>query len=157
MKQQNIIVPYIENVKLNHFMLAAPSDKSDNAAVKLDAFNYYHSSQITSLPDRIACFLLQASLPTKQITCSHIFQKRWFKDRMFIDLSEINDPQNVLFLFKPIEVAFDEGRIIFLWNTFNFELKVLDPSLSNMTVLDLGKYFFLNVNSDSPVSKRLFH
>lgn len=127
-------------------MLAAISEKSDNAAVKLDAFNYYHSSKITILPDTITCFLLQVSLPRNQIICSHIFQKRWFKDRRIIDLSEINDPQNVLFLFKPIEVAFDEGRIIFLWNTVasTFELKVLDPSLLNKTVLDLGKYFFLN-------------
>ena len=123
-------------------MLAAPSDRSDNKAIKLAAYNYYHSTSKASISSNITCFFLNISLPTQHVTCAHIFQKRWHRDRRIIDLSEINDPQNILFLFKPIEVAFDEGRIVFVWNFSNssFEMKVLDPSLLNKTVLDLGNF-----------------
>jgi hypothetical protein len=68
---------------------------------------------------------------------------------MIIDLKEINDVKNLLLLFKPIEVAFDEGRICFLWdNSVNqFLMKVLDPSIKNKTVLDLTLRQFPNYSA----------
>ena len=57
-----------------------------------------------------------------------------------IGLSEINDPQNCLLLARPAEKAFDEGRIIFLFNpsTGKFELKVLDPNIWSKSFTDLS-------------------
>jgi hypothetical protein len=53
-----------------------------------------------------------------------------------IELKEINNVQNLLLLFKPIEVAFDEGRISFLWDSSvsKFKMKVLDPAIRTKTV-----------------------
>jgi hypothetical protein len=53
---------------------------------------------------------------------------------------EINGAKNLLLLFKPIEVAFDEGRICFLWDSAasQFRMKILDPDIKNKSVLDLA-------------------
>jgi len=125
---------------LEQFALAASSEKSNNQAVKVDCLNYYNNTTLTGLPATITCQFLGVDFPTHQVTCSHIFQKKWAKSRMTIDLKEINDVKNLLLLFKPIEVAFDEGRICFLWDSAvsQFRMKVLDPAIRNKSVLDLA-------------------
>jgi archaellum component FlaC len=135
----NHIVPFIEELKLEQFALAASSEKSNNQAVKIDCINYYNNTTLTSLPTTITCQFLGIDFATSQVTCSHIFQRKWAKSRKIIDLQEINDVKNLLLLFKPIEVAFDEGRICFLWNNSDsqFQMKILDPAIRNETVLDL--------------------
>jgi hypothetical protein len=148
------IIPFIEELKLEQFALAASSDRSNNQAVKVDCLNYYNNTALTNLPATITCQFLGIDFPTSQVTCSHIFQKKWAKSRAIIELKEINDVQNLLLLFKPIEVAFDEGRICFLWDSSvsKFKMKVLDPAIRTKTVLDLAIRQFpkdstTNVNS----------
>ena len=138
------IIPFIEDLKLEQFPLAASSEKSDNQAVKVDCINYYNNSALTRLPKIISCQFLGIDFPTSQVTCAHIFQKKWAKSRTIIDLKEINDVKNLLLLFKPIEVAFDEGRICFLWDDVasQFTMKVLDPAIKTKTVLDLARRHF---------------
>lgn len=135
----NHLIPFIEELKLEQFALAASSEKSNNQAVKVDCINYYNNTTLTSLPTTISCQFLGIDFPTSQVTCAHIFQRKWAKSRKIIDLQEINDVKNLLLLFKPIEVAFDEGRICFLWNNSDsqFQMKILDPAIRNKTVLDL--------------------
>ena len=142
----NHLIPFIEELKLEQFALAASTEKSNNQAVKVDCINYYNSTTFTSLPATIACQFLGIDFPTHQVTCSHIFQRKWAKSRKIIDLQEINDVKNLLLLFKPIEVAFDEGRICFLWdNSSNrFRMKILDPNIKGKTVLDLALRQFPN-------------
>ena len=129
------------------FMLAHQSDRSENNIHKLKAFNHYFGGSHTELPANINCQFLNIPLPKHQVTCSHIFQKRWHKERSLIKLGDINDPRNLMFLFKPLEVVFDEGRIIFLWDSASasFKMKILDPNLRwdsglkrSPTILDLA-------------------
>ena len=143
------LIPFIEELKLEQFALAASSEKSNNQAVKVDCINYYNSTNLTSLPATIACQFLGIDFPTHQVTCSHIFQRKWAKSRKIIDLQEINDVKNLLLLFKPIEVAFDEGRLCFLWDdsSSQFRMKILDPNIKGKTVLDLALRQFPNFSA----------
>ena len=90
------LIPFIEELKLEQFSLAASSEKSNNQAVKVDCINYYNGTNLTSLPATIACQFLGIDFPTHQVTCSHIFQRKWAKSRKIIDLQEINDVKNLL-------------------------------------------------------------
>ena len=137
--KQEPIFHFIEEFQSNQFMLLAESTKSDNNAIKLSAYNFYNSSSLNILPSTIKCFLLDIHFPQYQVTCSHLFQKRWNNFIQILDLKFIDDPQNIVFLFKPIEIAFDHGKIIFLWNNASqsFVLHILDPCLLDKTVLEL--------------------
>lgn len=134
------LIKYIERVKLNEFALRAPSEKSDNAKHKLDAYNYYSNQTVAQLPSDLICQFTGESFKRHLVNCSHIFQSRWFAERGIIDLADIHDPKNLFLLFKPFEVLFDEGRIVFLWEkaTGKFKMKVLDPSILQKTLLDLA-------------------
>ena len=151
-KKNTAIIPFIEDLKLEQFALVATSDKTNNKKNKIDCINHYSQTFITSLPPHLTCNFLGVSLPTNEVICSHIFQKRWAPSRRIVDLSEINDPSNLILLHKPIEVLFDEGRICFLWNsdTQQFGMKILDPSIGSKTILELTqKQSPLFANSDS--------
>ena len=145
------VIPFIEQQKLELFPLVASSERSDNQALKLDCLNYYNTTALTRLPQNTTCQFLGIEFPTNQVTCSHLFQKKWAKSRAIIDLKDINDVKNLLLLFKPIEVAFDEGRICFLWdNSSNqFKMIVLDPEIRSKTVLDLASKQFPNYSYTS--------
>jgi hypothetical protein len=153
------IIEYIETIKLDHFMLCAPSDRSDNVAIKLEAYNFYNAEKELTVPSHITCQFLNVKIPKYQINCSHIFQKRWFRDRRIIDLAEIHDPRNIILIFKPIEVIFDEGRIIFVWDkvTNTFKMKVLDPKIMETTIFDLAIRQFPNDYKDQTEVPKIFH
>ena len=113
------------------FDLVATSDRTTNRDVMLSSINNYSGTTLQQLPATVACQILSVDLPTKFVTCSHIFQKRWNTHRNLIGLAEIHDWRNTLLLLRPIEVLFDQGQIIFLWNQANlaFEMKILNPSI----------------------------
>jgi hypothetical protein len=152
------VIPFIEQQKLELFPLVASSERSDNQALKLDCLNYYNTTALTRLPQNITCQFLGIEFPTNQVTCSHLFQKKWAKSRAIIDLKDINDVKNLLLLFKPIEMVFDEGRICFLWdNSSNqFKMIVLDPEIRSKTVLDLATKQFPNYSYTSVLLNRNF-
>ena len=94
---------------------------------------------MTKLPETLTCQFLSINLPIKYVTCSHIFQKQWGHLRNLIQLADINDPRNTLLLSKPIELLFDRGQIIFLWNSAQneFQMKILDPSQHSVLLSSL--------------------
>ena len=141
LKLSEHLIPFIEELKLERFELVAPSYQSNNQAVKVNCINFYNGTTHDDLPSTITCQFLGIDFPTNQVTCAHIFQKKWAKSRKIIDLQEINDVRNLLLLFKPIEVAFDEGRICFLWDNEDnqFKMRVLDPSIRSKTLLHLAQ------------------
>ena len=130
-QQTEAVIPFIHDIIMNMFDLVATSDRTTNKDVKLSSINNYSGSNLQQLPTTITCQFLSIDLPTKFITCSHIFQKRWKSHRYLIGLVDIHDWRNTLLLLKPIEVLFDQGQIIFLWNEKNhaFEMRILNPSI----------------------------
>jgi hypothetical protein len=75
--------------------------------VKVDCLNYYNNTALTNLDATITC----------QFQVLSYISKEMGQKQAIIELKEINNVQNLLLLFKPIEVAFDEGRISFLWDS----------------------------------------
>ena len=132
----------------DEFALLAPSERSSNQAAKLNAYNSHFqcTPPLQSLPNSITCQLLNIPFPTKDVCGAHIFQKRWQKHKSLIQLDDINNPKNFIFLFKPFELLFDEGSIAFIWeHTSNsFKLKVLNINLLSKTVLQIGILFYAN-------------
>lgn len=51
---------------------------------------------------------------------------------------DIDDERNGLLLLKPIEWAFDTGRLFFVFDDFNntFYARVLDPDIGQMTLAE---------------------
>jgi hypothetical protein len=129
-----LILPFLRSIVLGELALVPPSsEKSANRDIKRKAYQSYYDV-VDDIPTELVCFLLKVSLPTQFVTCSHIFQKRWEKYRHLIKLDDVHSPKNIIFLFKPIEIAFDSGRLIFLWDGSVFRMRVLDPSLRICTV-----------------------
>ncbi len=130
----------------DEFALLAPSEHSSNQAAKLNAYNSHFQCipHLQSLPHTIKCQLLNIPFPKKDVCGAHIFQKRWQRHKSVIQLDEINNPKNFMFLFKPFELLFDEGSISFLWknDTSSFHLKVLNINILSKTVLQVGLYIF---------------
>jgi hypothetical protein len=130
-RQTEAVIPFIHDIIMNMFDLVATSDRTTNRDGKLSSINNYSGTTLQQLPATVTCQFLSVDLPTKFVTCSHIFQKRWKPHRYLIGLADIHDWRNTLLLLKPIEVLFDQGQIIFLWNQANlaFEMKILNPSI----------------------------
>jgi hypothetical protein len=131
----------------------------DAFPIKLDAYNFYNLKKLTTLPSTLTCQFLNVIIRKYHINCSHIFQQRWFRDRGIIDLSEIHDPRNIIFLFKPIKIIFDEGSIIFLWDkvTNTFKMNVLDPKIMDTTIFDLAIRQFPKDYNEHTVAPKIFN
>ena len=78
------------------------------------------------------------------MNCSHLFQRRWRKYVKDFGIEDINSPKNILLLFKPIEVAFDSGRLVFIYNKSSKSItcKILDPRLKKKKLYDSAKDLF---------------
>jgi hypothetical protein len=70
------IIPFIEELKLERFALAASSERSDNQALKVDCLNYYNNTALTTLPGTIICQFIGIEFPTYQVTCSKEMGKK---------------------------------------------------------------------------------
>ena len=83
--------------------------------------------------------MLNTDLPSKVVIASHIFRK---KNEDFCELLlqfvDINDLRNGLLLFKPIEKAFDEYDLSFIFNSQNeeFELKLFNPHMQHLPLVN---------------------
>jgi hypothetical protein len=154
----DILIPFIADIKLEQFALVATTDKTNNKLVKIECFNYYNQRNITQLPSVLTCNFIGVPLPTNEVICAHVFQKRWVPSRRIINLPEIDDPCNLILLHKPIEIIFDEGRICFVWNESSkkFEMKILDPKIRTKTIAELAiKQFPAFTNADPIFLKTL--
>lgn len=144
--QNEAIIPFVQECMMNTFDLVSTSDRTTDQVIKIASINYYSRLNLQNLPLNIACHFLSLEFPSKYITCSHIFQKRWKSLRSLIRLADIHDSRNTLFLLKPIEILFDEGQLIFLWNqaTEKFEMKILNPSIRQVSLQSLFTIQFPN-------------
>ena len=102
---------------------------------------------------KLRCMLLNTPLPSNDVIAVHLFRWRW-KDKCHrLSFDDIDDTRNGLLLYKPIEWAFDAGRICF-WKDEDgsLRLKLLDPSLRSVNIVNKaralqGTYFVEPVGS----------
>eukprot|EP00128_Syssomonas_multiformis_P018004 Colp12_sorted_trinity150504_noHs@2791 len=83
---------------------------------------------------KLRCFLLNHYFTASQTACSHIFKKEWESNCALVGLQSINQGDNLLLLYKPIEWAFDDSRLCFAYDAKGdtFTARLLDPSISNL-------------------------
>jgi hypothetical protein len=82
--------------------------------------------------------VLNTQLPSEVVIASHLFRrKNAFIAGDFMGISDIDDPKNGLLLFKPIEKAFDDFRLSFILIDGQFRLKITDPALNNVYLIEM--------------------
>uniref|UniRef100_A0A7S2QU54 HNH nuclease domain-containing protein n=1 Tax=Chlamydomonas chlamydogama TaxID=225041 RepID=A0A7S2QU54_9CHLO len=92
----------------------------------------------TGTIDLTYCMISHQYLPSRGVTASHLWKRRWAKTN-FLELEDIHDWQNGLLLAKPLEWAFDTSRlsIIPFSNTpRSYQVYVMDPSIKDTPLLD---------------------
>ena len=83
------------------------------------------------------CFLLGVELPRKVVIGAHLFKHEWADlAKPLLDIDSIDDARNGLLLYKPLEWAFDTGRLAFVWDrvTQSFVAHVLDPDVRELSL-----------------------
>lgn len=76
--------------------------------------------------------------PSKLIVGSHLFRRKLDKmGEEYFNVSNVDDPKNGLLLFKPIKVAFDKFQISIIKVEDDFVLKIIDPNIKNLALVDL--------------------
>jgi hypothetical protein len=89
--------------------------------------------------EMIRCMLLDTGLPKSIVIASHLFQRSneyFAKELMNID--NIDDEKNGLMLFKPIESAFDNFNLSFIYDNSQdtFITKLFNPEYKNKLLID---------------------
>ncbi|KAI9088759.1 hypothetical protein DFS34DRAFT_640245 [Phlyctochytrium arcticum] len=82
-------------------------------------------------PTHIQCSLLGSYLPAGNIIAAHIFPRIWSHSLYLLEIDDVDDLRNGVFLYKPIEHALDAGWITFLFSpsTNQFHCRVLYPGI----------------------------
>ena len=83
------------------------------------------------------CFLLGVELPRNVVVGAHLFKHEWADlAKQLLDIDSIDDARNGLLLYKPLEWAFDTGRLAFVWDrvTQSFVAHVLDPAVLELSL-----------------------
>ena len=132
------IGPFIRNAMDKEWNLevSSRSTQAENDEFRARVLYFYGMSQsdLPPLPANVSCHFINVTLPLNLVTVSHIFPKR-FRNNGWSPVADIDDVQNTLVLFKPIERAFDCGQLCFVWmNDQNkFRIHILDPKLLEPT------------------------
>lgn len=88
----------------------------------------------------IRCQILDTDLPKFLVIGSHLFKHGWgsVMAHTILGIENIDSTRNGLLLFQPIEKAFDRSQLCFLKspNDDSFYLKLLDPRIRNISLLD---------------------
>lgn len=81
------------------------------------------------------CCVLGDGIPPSNVIAAHIIRREFepLSDRFF-GLS-VRDVRNGLLLYKPLEDAADQGRLVFLWNGVRYFCRVLDPDLKSVSLV----------------------
>lgn len=115
---------------------SSKSTHAENDEFRALVLYYYGMSQnnIPPLPSSVTCHFLNVTLTLNLVTVAHIFPRR-FRHNEWVPISDIDDVQNTLVLFKPIERAFDCGQLCFVWinDEQKFRIHILDPKLLKTT------------------------
>lgn len=86
-------------------------------------------------------------LPT--VVASHIFQHRWAKFlQVFTGLNDVNDVRNGLFLYRPVEVAFDEAQISIRAKNGQIRFWLLDETIRDKKLVDVAQTIRRTANID---------
>jgi hypothetical protein len=81
-------------------------------------------------------------LPHSIVVASHIFQYRWrLYLSSFSSITDINDARNGLFLYKPVEWAFDRARLCIEVRGGGMFFRLLDPDLATVKLTDKAREF----------------
>ncbi|KAI9089484.1 hypothetical protein DFS34DRAFT_598035, partial [Phlyctochytrium arcticum] len=132
-------------VGLYAFDFTAASDRTEDRQIG----NSFRAELTTSYglstnPTTIKCSLLGISLPANNVIAAHIFPRKWSHSLYLLEIDDVDDPRNGIFLYKPIEHALDSG-----WITFVFSPK---SNQFHCQVLYKG---LLTVDVDAEARKRL--
>jgi HNH endonuclease len=75
-------------------------------------------------------------LPNETMVAAHIFQRRWWKFLPFLtSLRDIDDVQNGLLLYKPVEWAFNRAKVCIKFNsTGGMSFRLLDEDLHDVVL-----------------------
>ncbi|KAF0733512.1 hypothetical protein Ae201684P_005214 [Aphanomyces euteiches] len=140
---------FVEKMFTEIFVKVVPSTApSKRKSFKTSLLNYYGYNDPTYQRRRnygiwrkksaIRCMLTDQFFPESIVIASHLFRHGWKSySKEAMDLDDIDDPKNGLLLFKPLEKAFNEYRISFLYNMSSkkYELKVVDTSWKDKTLI----------------------
>jgi hypothetical protein len=81
------------------------------------------------------CYLLDVELPRHLVIGAHLFKHEWsFVAKEVLDIDDVDDIRNGLLLYKPLEWAFDTGRLTFVLDAGAFIVRVLDPSIRELSL-----------------------
>jgi hypothetical protein len=144
-----VMMTFVEKMFAEIFVKVVPSTvPSKLRSFKEKLLNYYGYNDPTNQRRRdygfmgkksaIRCMLTNDFFPASIVIASHLFRYGWKSySKEAMDLDDIDDPKNGLLLFKPLEKAFDEYRISFLYNRSSekYELKVVDSSWKDKTLI----------------------
>lgn len=78
-------------------------------------------------------------LPHSTVVAAHIFQRRWHKYLSSLsEFTNIDDARNGLFLYKPVEWAFDRAKLCIELKDGNMTFRLLDPGLKDIKLTDMA-------------------
>ncbi|KAI8914191.1 hypothetical protein EDD86DRAFT_198686 [Gorgonomyces haynaldii] len=136
------IAPFLSNAMDKQWSLEQNSvvSKQEHEEFRQAVFEYYGMADNHHLKH---CHFLGIDLNSHFITIAHIFARR-FRFNEWQPLDDVDSPENVLILFKPIERAFDHGRLCFVWDQKhkNYRIHVLDPKLFRTTIAEEAQKSF---------------
>jgi len=139
--------PFLKNSldKQWNLEVSSKSTQAENDEFRALVLYFYGMSQnnVPPLPVNVSCHLLNVALPLNLVAVAHIFPKR-FRHNYWVPIADIDDVQNTLVLFRPIERAFDRGQLCFVWinDQKKFRIHILDPKLHTTTISKLAEQCF---------------
>ena len=139
----NKLVTDLTEKILLHTPLAAPATTTvRNPDFKEDLIAYYECEG----PEKsglIRCMILDEYLPSAVVIASHLFRRSSeFISKDLLNLDNIDDVRNGLFMFKPIEHAYDHFHLSFLYDLSSQEyfVKLWNPHLRRLPLIHLFEY-----------------
>jgi hypothetical protein len=87
--------------------------------------------------ERARCYLLDMELPRHLVIGAHLFKREWSDvAKMLLDIDSVDDARNGLLLYKPLEWAFDTGRLMVVAASGEFVVRLLDPAIREVALHD---------------------
>ena len=106
---------------------SARSTKFKEALLKADGRN--------PTTERARCYLLDVELPRHLVIGAHLFKREWSDmAKMLLDIDSVDDARNGLLLYKPLEWAFNTGRLMVVAESGEFIVRLLDPAIREVAL-----------------------
>jgi len=138
------LLKFVAKRELEHYRgemnVWTPSKKSrsENPDFRKELITFYQREDPNN-HNNLICMVTNKSLPKEQVIASHIWKAASNGknlDAFGLPARNVNTERNGFLAVKPIEDAFDDLRVCFVWNAMSLRLifHVLDPTLSNVKV-----------------------